>query len=91
MSTSSKLLYIKSNILPLPKLFEFEIAKIIYFYKLICYLRFLITTFHILNPAILVPQDFHLIITLLFLCLKVIELKDQLNIYRTKNLEFHQS
>ena len=33
MSTSSKPLYIKSNILPLPKLFEFEIAKIVYFYK----------------------------------------------------------
>ena len=62
MSTSSKPLYIKSNILPLPKLFEFEIAKIVYFYtvNLICYLRFLITTFHMLNPAIFVPQDFHL-------------------------------
>ena len=33
MSTSSKPLYIKSNILPLPKLFEFEIVKIVYFYK----------------------------------------------------------
>ena len=33
MSTSSKPLYIKSNILPLPKLFEFKIAKIVYFYK----------------------------------------------------------
>ena len=33
MSTSSKPLYIKSNILPLPKLFEFEIAKIVCFYK----------------------------------------------------------
>ena len=33
MSTSSKPLYIKSNILPLAKLFEFEIAKIVYFYK----------------------------------------------------------
>ena len=32
-STSSKPLYIKSNILPLPKLFEFEIVKIVYFYK----------------------------------------------------------
>ena len=28
-----------------------------------------------LNPAILVPQDFYLIITLPFLCLKVIKLK----------------
>ena len=33
MSTSSKPLCIKSNILPLPKLFEFKIAKIVYFYK----------------------------------------------------------
>ena len=33
MSTSSKPLYIKSNILPLPKLFKFEVAKIVYFYK----------------------------------------------------------
>ena len=33
MSTSSKPLYIKANILPLPKLFEFKIAKIVYFYK----------------------------------------------------------
>ena len=34
MSTNSKLLYIKINILPLPKLFEFETAKIVYSYKL---------------------------------------------------------
>ena len=33
MSTSSKPLYIKSNIWPLPKLFEFEIVNIVYFYK----------------------------------------------------------
>ena len=35
MSTSSNPLhvYIISNILPLPKLFEFEIAKIVYFHK----------------------------------------------------------
>ena len=33
MSTSSKPLYIISNILSLPKLFEFEIAKIVYFHK----------------------------------------------------------
>ena len=33
MSTSSKPLYIKSNILPLPKLFKFEVAKIVYCYK----------------------------------------------------------
>ena len=82
MSTSSKPLYIKLNIFPLPKLFEFEIAKIVIFINLICYLRFLIIidTFPMLNPAILVPQDFHLIINLPFLCLKVIELKDQLNV-----------
>ena len=33
MSTSLKLLYTKSNIFSLPKLFEFEIAKTVYFYK----------------------------------------------------------
>ena len=59
MSTSSKLLYITSNILPLPKLFEFKIAKIVYFYKFNLLPKILITTFHMLNPAILVPQDFH--------------------------------
>ena len=40
MSASSKLLYIKSNILPLPKLFKFEVAKIVYFLNLICYQDF---------------------------------------------------
>ena len=33
MPTSSKPFYIKTNILPLPKLFEFETAKIVYSYK----------------------------------------------------------
>ena len=33
MLTGSKPLHIKTNILPLLKLFEFEIAKIVYFYK----------------------------------------------------------
>ena len=33
MSTNSKPLYIKTNILPLPKLFEFETAKIVYSYN----------------------------------------------------------
>ena len=33
MSTSSKPLYIKTNILLLPKLFEFETTKIVYSYK----------------------------------------------------------
>ena len=33
MSISSKSLYIKTNILALPKLFEFETAKIVYFYN----------------------------------------------------------
>ena len=33
MSISSKPLNIKTNILPLPKLFEFETAKIVYFHK----------------------------------------------------------
>ena len=33
MSTNSKPLYIKANILPLPKFFEFETAKIIYSFK----------------------------------------------------------
>ena len=32
-STSSKPLYIKTNILPLPKLFELETAKFVYSYK----------------------------------------------------------
>ena len=33
MLISSKPLYITTNILPLPKLFEFETAKIVYSYK----------------------------------------------------------
>ena len=33
MSTSSKPFYVKANILPLPKLFEFKTPKIVYFYK----------------------------------------------------------
>ena len=33
MSTNSKPLYIKTNIFPLPKLFDFETAKIVYSYK----------------------------------------------------------
>ena len=80
MSTSSKPLYIISNILPLPKLFEFEIAKIVYFYKFHLLPKIFDNYFSYAKSAILVPQDFHSIITLPFLCLKVIELKDQLNI-----------
>ena len=63
---------VKSNILPLPKLFKFEVAKIVDFYKFNLLPK--IFDNYELNPAILVPQDFHLIIILPFLCLKVIEL-----------------
>ena len=59
-STSSKLLYIKTNVLLFPKLFEFETAIVYLFIliNLICCVKFLIITFYLLSLAILVPQDF---------------------------------
>ena len=61
MSTNSKLLHIKTNILLSLKLLEFETAKIVYSYNfnLLSKIFDNYSIFHMLNLAILVPQDFH--------------------------------
>ena len=59
MSTNSKPLYNKTNILPLPKFFEFESDKIDYSYKFNLLPKILITTFDMLN----LPFSYHKIFT----------------------------
>ena len=80
MSTSSK--YIKTNILRLPKLFEFETAKIVYFYKFNLLPKIFDNYFSYAKCGYSRTTRFSLntVITLPFLCLKVIQLKDQSNI-----------
>ena len=58
-STSSKHLYIKTNILSLSKLFEFEAAKFVYSHKFNLLPKIFDNYFFMLNLAILVPQDFY--------------------------------
>ena len=53
-STNSRPLCIKTNILPLPKSLSSKQLNLFILINLICYLRFLISTFHMLNFAIFV-------------------------------------
>ena len=57
-STSSKPLYIKLIFCPCLNCLSLKQPKLFIFINLICYLKFSITTFYMLNLAILVPQDF---------------------------------
>ena len=61
MSTSSKPLYciLKQIFCPCLNYLSLKHPKLFILINLICYIRFLLTTFHMLYLAILLSQDFH--------------------------------
>ena len=79
MSTNSKPLYIKTNILPLPKLFEFETAKIVYSYKFDLLPKIFDNYFSYAKSCHFCTTTFSLNNHLTIPLFKVIELKDQSN------------